>query len=88
MIYKILCDGNLIHNPQSMMDELALNNIKLNLEINAAGSLSFDIERSHYYYDSLYLSAAKIRFSEQNTKKKTIFLLFSSVSTFETKSQR
>ena len=55
MIYKILCDGNLIHNPQSMMDELALNNIKLNLEINAAGSLSFDMERSHYYYDSLYL---------------------------------
>lgn len=55
MLYKILCDGNLIHNPQSMMDELALNNIKLNLEINAAGSLSFDMERSHYYYDSLYL---------------------------------
>ena len=51
MIYTIKCDGYTLHNPRIMDDTMVLNNIKLNLEINAAGSLSFDIEQNHYYYD-------------------------------------
>ena len=55
MIYTIKCDGYTLHNPRIMDDTMVLNNIKLNLEINAAGSLSFDIEQNHYYYDHIFI---------------------------------
>ena len=59
-IYKIYCDGVLIHNPQVMTDTLVLGDVQLHIEDNAAGSLSFIMYPNHIRYGVIQLFKSKI----------------------------
>lgn len=55
MIYKIYCDGNLIHYPPALADTLILNDVKLELGDSDSGSLSFTIYPNHDYYGHIVI---------------------------------
>lgn len=59
-IYKIYCDGVLIHNPQVMIDTLVLGDVQLHIEDNAAGSLNFIMYPNHIRYGVIKLFKSKI----------------------------
>ena len=50
-MYQIRCDGYLLSDMRD--DELTVNNCKLQMEINTAGSLQFTIYPQHPYYNIL-----------------------------------
>lgn len=53
MHYQIYVDGNLIYDPRTMSDELAIQNPKLSIEANSSGQLTFDITPTHPYYQQI-----------------------------------
>lgn len=67
-IYKIYCDGVLIHNPQTMVDSLVLGDARLHIEDNAAGSLNFTMYPNHIRYGVIQLFKSKISVYENGEK--------------------
>lgn len=67
-IYKIYCDGVLIHNPQVMTDTLVLGDVQLHIEDNAAGSLNFIMYPNHIRYGVIHLFKSKISVYANNEK--------------------
>ncbi|MGN0462006.1 MAG: hypothetical protein ACI4HZ_06135, partial [Ruminococcus sp.] len=51
-MYIVKCDDTTIYDPR--IDELALSNAVLNLEVNTAGSFTITVPYSHPYYDLIY----------------------------------
>lgn len=50
-MYRVYCDDKLLYDPR--IEELKINNAKLNLELNKTSSFSFEIFSQHPYFDSL-----------------------------------
>lgn len=67
-IYKIYCDGVLIHNPQVVADTLVLGDVQLHIEDNAAGSLNFIMYPNHIRYGVIHLFKSKISVYANNEK--------------------
>ena len=67
MLYRITCDNYTIYNPQVQSDELVLSDVKLKLESNTAGSLTFNINPNHPYYNYIFPFRSIINVYRNNT---------------------
>jgi hypothetical protein len=66
MVYKIYCDGNIIHNPQALIDTLVLKDVTLDMEDNTAGTLTFTILPTHQFYGAISYFASRISVYQEN----------------------
>ena len=66
MVYKIYCDGNIIHNPQALIDTLVLKDVTLDMEDNTAGTLNFTILPTHQFYGEIRYFASRISVYQEN----------------------
>ena len=60
--YRILCDGYPLMD--SRLDEYSVANPKCDLELNTTGTLSFDIDPTHKYYDNIHKVSSVITLLE------------------------
>lgn len=66
MVYKIYCDGHIIHNPQALIDTLVLKDVTLDMEDNTAGTLTFTILPTHQLYGSINYFMSRISVYQEN----------------------
>lgn len=66
MVYKIYCDGHIIHNPQALIDTLVLKDVTLDMEDNTAGTLKFTILPTHQLYGSINYFRSRISVYQEN----------------------
>lgn len=66
MVYKIYCDGHIIHNPQALIDTLVLKDVTLDMEDNTAGTLKFTILPTHQLYGSIGYFMSRISVYQEN----------------------
>lgn len=66
MVYKIYCDGHIIHNPQALIDTLVLKDVTLDMEDNTAGTLKFTILPTHQLYGSINYFMSRISVYQEN----------------------
>lgn len=59
MIYTIYCDQKVIYDSRG--EELACENVKVSLEVNAAGSLEFTMPPTHPNIDDIEIMASTLR---------------------------
>lgn len=66
MVYKIYCDGHIIHNPQALIDTLVLKDVTLDMEDNTAGTLTFTILPTHQFYGAISYFVSRISVYQEN----------------------
>lgn len=66
MVYKIICDDNIIHFPSAASDNLVLGDVKLNIGDNDCGVLSFTMYPNHIYFGRINIFKSKIKIYQNN----------------------